>query len=158
MKKIFIVILLLITLTGCEKKGKPVENLEYLITYNSIDIKPGTLFQNLVATLEPYNNVREEPSTYTEGTAKVYEYDDFEIETYIDENNIEKIYAISITSEEQPTNEGIKIGENITQMKEIYGLDYTNPIDTVYIYKIENTSLSFITEDDIIIGIVYNLT
>ncbi len=158
MKKLFIIFLLTITITGCNPKtSNSMSNIsEYYLTYDSVDIKLGTFFSNIIATLGQYNNVREEESSQSEGTSSIYEFDSFEIETYFD-NNIEKVYSIAITSDEQLTNEGIKIGDNIETMKNIYGLNYTNPIENIFIYETGNSNISFITENDIIIGIIYYL-
>lgn len=157
MRKVFFICLFLLLLTGCSSKGENFEVPDdYLITYNAIDIKPGTFFNNVLATLGEYNHVREVESSYIDGTASVYEYDTFEIETYI-ENNIEKIAAIAITSDEQFTNEGLKLGDSVERMKELYGVNFEMKQDNIYAYKTSDTNILFVVENGIIVGIVYNL-
>lgn len=158
MKKLFIIIICIFLITGCkEKKQESLSITEFYPTYNSIDIKPGTFFNNIIASIGNYNDVRIEPSNYYEGDANIYEYDTFEVETYYDDE-IEKIYSIRITSEEQTTNENIKIGNTKKDMISVYGENYQNIEDTIFIYKLANTNLSFTIENDIIIEIVYYLS
>ena len=156
MKKIIILIICIFLLTSCNNKKEELnEILDLYTTYNSIELRPGTLFSNIIATLGEPNNTRTEPSTYTEGEATIYEYDNFEIETYI-EDNIEKIYSIRFTNEDQLTNENIKLGDTKEKMISVYGNQYQNIDEVIYVYTISNTSLSFTIENDIIIEIIYS--
>ncbi len=156
MRKLIILIISLFIITGCFNTSQSLipEITEYYATYNSIDLKPGTLFNNVLITLGDYNDIRVEPSSKDNSEANIYSYDDFEIETYVEET-VEKIYLIRITSSSFPTNEGIKIGDSKSQMISIYGNNYTNIEDEIFIYNISNTNISFTIENDIIIGIVY---
>ena len=147
---------ILLFFTGCNNQTKSTDNIDFLMTYNEIDIKPGTFFSNVFVNLGEYNNKRVEPSSYYEGEASIYEYDNFEIETYVDKD-IEKIYSVIITNEEQGTNEGIKIGDSVKKMVQIYGKNYLKPIDNIYVYTVNNTNITFTIENDIIIGIMYHL-
>lgn len=157
MKKIIIFFLCLCILCSCENKEEQTIS-EYYPTYNAIDMKPGTIFSNVAISLTDYNATYTTTSNYNGKTANVYEYDTFEIETYYDEKEIEKIYSIRITSEEQPTNEGIKIGDTIDGMLNTYGVNYTNPIENIYLYNLANTNISFTIENEQIIEIIYYLT
>lgn len=157
MKKIIIILMFIFLITGCQNKEEVNMPTEFSTSYNSIEIKPGILFNNLRATLDEYNSSRKEQSNYYDGEATIYVYDTFEIETYFD-NNVEKVYSIMFTSDEQLTNEGLRIGDSKEKMLNVYKDDYYNPIDNVFIYKLSNTNLSFTLENDIIIGIVYYLS
>ena len=159
MRKLIILIISLFILTACTNTSQAVkeEITEYYPTYNNVDIKPGTFFNNVLVTLGEYNEVRLEPSSKDESEANIFSYDDFEIETYF-EGTTEKIYLVRITSSELPTNEGLKIGDSKSQMISTYGKDYTNIEDTIFIYKLANTNLSFTIENDIIIGIIYYIS
>lgn len=157
MKKFIIILLSIFLIVGCQKKEEEKLPTEFYTSYNSIDIKLGTLFNNLLVTLDEYNSSHKEQSNYYDGEATIYEYDTFEIETFLD-NNVEKIYSIMFTSDEQLTNEGLRIGDSKEKMINVYKDDYYNPIDNVFIYKLSNTNLSFTLENDIIIGIVYYLS
>lgn len=157
MKKTIILFISLFILCSCSKKEEQPLIKEFYPKYNSIEIKPGTIFSNTLVSLGEYNKTRIEPSSYYEGNANIYEYDNFEIETYYD-NSLEKIYSITITSEEQLTNEGIKIGDTKDMMIKKYGKDYKNPVDNIYVYNLSNTNISFSIENDIIIQIIYFLS
>lgn len=157
MKKIIVLFLCLLIVCSCEKKEEQTIS-EYYPTYNAIDIKPGTIFSNVAISLADYNNTYTTESSYNEKTANIYEYDTFEIETYYDTAEIEKIYSIRITSEEQKTNEGIKIGDTIEDMRSIYGLNYTNPIENMYLYNLANTNIAFTIDNNQITEIIYYLT
>lgn len=159
MRKLIILIISLFILTACNNTSQSLKNeiTEYYPTYNNIDLKPGTFFNNVFVTLGEYNDIRIEPSSKDESDANIYSYDDFEIETYF-EGTTEKIYLVRITSSELSTNEGIKIGDTKSQMLSTYGDEYTNVEDTIFIYKLSNTNLSFTIENDIIIGIIYYIS
>lgn len=156
--RIIILLLCIITLTSCKPVSKTTSPVEYYPTYNSIDIKPGTMFNNILVSLEDYNSIRKEPSNKNElETATIYEYDQFEIETYY-ENNVEKIYSIRITSEDFKTNENISIGNTKQDMINTYGNSYEEIENIIFIYKLSNTNLSFTLENDIITEIVYYIS
>lgn len=157
MKKILIIFTIIFFISGCQKEESYINPTEYYTKYNSIEIRPGTFFNNLIATLDEYNSYRIEQSNYYEGEATIYEYNTFEVETYFD-NNIEKIFSIRFTSDNQLTNEGVRLGDSKEKMLNIYKNNYTNPDDNIFVYNLSNTNLSFTIEDDIIVEIVYYLS
>ncbi len=158
MKKIIIILLTVILLTGCTKETQsPTTITEFYPIYQDTNLKLGLMFNTIKATLGTCNNTHNETSIYDGSSATVYEYDTLEIETYID-SGTEKVYSINFTSPEQETKEGLKIGDSKEKMLEIYQNQYTQPLDNVYVYNIEHTNLSITTENDIIIGIRYYLS
>ena len=150
MKKILILITSIILLTGCNISNSKTEPTieEYKLTVNNIELKPQLFFNNIRSTVGIYN------SYHYEDDIVVFEYDSFEIGTYF-ENNVEKIFFVRITNEDITTDEGIKIGDTKEKMIKVYGKEYTEELNK-YIYKLNNTSLSFIIDNDIIIEIEYN--
>ena len=150
MKKL-IILLTIILFTGCQNNKNNLE--EYYFTYNDNDIKLNTIFKNTYSIIGEYNYNRLEDSFYYDDQSNVYEYNDFEIETYFD-NNIEKIAAITLTSEYIQTTESVRIYDSKEKMINVYGKNYEQKGNT-YIYKLKNTNLSFTIEDDIIISIRY---
>lgn len=156
MKKILVLLISIMLLVGCTSNSIKESNVpnEYYLTYNDSEIKPNTVFNNLFAIVGPYNNMRVEESSYSEGNAVIYEYDDFEIETYM-KDNVETIYSIVITNEKIVTNEGIHLFSTKQEMLDNYGNNYESPSENVYIYKKKNSNISFILENDIIIYIKY---
>lgn len=157
MKKIFLFIITLLLFTGCTSNSiRQEKTKDYYLTYNNYEIKVGNDFKPLLALVGPYNNVREEASTYQDTMANFYEYDDFEIETYF-EDGIEKIYSITITNEKIVTNEGIHLNSSYQELIISYGINYSNPYEGIYNYKLNNSNISFIVENDIIVSIRYYL-
>ncbi len=158
MTKILILILSLFLVAGCSKEEEKVAPpTEFYPTYRSIDIKPGTMFDNVIANFGEANATRTEPSSYVDSDATIYEYDYFEIETYYD-GNVEKVYSIRVTSEEQPTNEGVRIGDTKEKMISVYGNEYQSVENILYFYTMQNSSISFTLENDIIVQIVYYMS
>lgn len=151
MKKLIIIILILF-LTGCGQTKKQQPD-EYYLTYNDTDIRLNTLFSNTYSTIGEYIYNRLEDSYYLDDTVNVYEYSDFEIETYYD-NNVEKIAAIKLNSEYIQTTESVRINDSKEKMINVYGKNYEIQGNN-YIYKLKDTSLSFTLENDIIISIRY---
>ena len=150
MKKILILITSFILLTGCNISNSKTEPTieEYKLTVNNIELKPQLFFNNIRSTVGTYN------SYHYEDDIVVFEYDSFEIGTYF-ENNIEKIFFVRITNEDITTDEGLKLGDSKEKMIKVYGKEYTKELNK-YTYKLNNTSLSFIIDNDIIIEIEYN--
>jgi len=140
MKKILLIVLALLLIPGCTSNSlkETSSPTEYYLTINNTDLKLNMLISNLIPTIGMYNNVRTEESSYDSSNTNIYEYDYFEIESY-QVDNTERIYSLTITSEEQSTNEGIKIGDSIESMQNTYGSNYTNPISTIYTYTIDKS-------------------
>ena len=149
MKKILIMFISIIFLTGCNISNSKVEPTieEYKLTVNNIELRPHIFFVPVRSTVGIYNNY------HYEDDIVVFEYDGFEIGTYFDQE-VEKIFFIRITNNEITTDEGVKLGDSKEQMIKVYGKDYKTE-NNKYIYKIDNTSLSFTIDNDIIIEIEY---
>ncbi len=148
-KKIVLLIISLLILCGCNNKEKTI--YEYYVTVDDVDIKVNVLFEFLKVTLNNYNDIK-----YTDGSDNIiYSYNDIEIETYLDDE-AERVKSFWFTSNKYNTNEGIRIGDSVDKMIYVYGDGYSYNNDT-YIYKLNNSSISFVVENDIIKGIEYNL-
>lgn len=156
MKKIIIIAICLVLILGCEKKEQnEINDLQF--THNSFEIKPGIMFNNIKYLLNETNDIRSITSNYNEQEANVYEYDNFEIETYYDNNQNEKIYSIRLTNDQEQTNEGIKIGDTIDNMISTYGQKYELLSDNVYLYNFDDINITFTINDNKINEIVYYL-
>ena len=148
-KKIVLLIISLLILCGCNNKEKTI--YEYYVTVDDVDIKVNVLFEFLKVTLNNYNDIK-----YTDGSDNIiYSYNDIEIETYLDDE-AERVKSFWFTSNKYNTNEGIRIGDSVDKMIYVYGDKYYYDNNT-YTYKLNNSSLSFIVENDIIKGIEYSL-
>lgn len=131
-------------------KEKRVDITQYYLTYNNIDIKLNTDFNNYIVVFDPYNEYRE-----TEN-GNIYYYDKFQIETYYVEG-VERIKSIMFTSDDIYTNEGLGIGDPEKYIIQTYN-QATMYKNNVYYYELNGTSLSFIVQNDKIISIEYSIT
>ncbi len=131
-------------------KEKRVEITQYYLTYNNTDIKLNTDFNNYRVVFEPYNEYRESED------GNIYYYDKFQIETYY-LDNVERIKSIMFTSENIYTNEGIGLGDPEKYITQTYNQP-TMYRNNVYYYELNNTSLSFIVDNNKIISIEYAIT
>lgn len=148
-KKLVILIIIVLLLCGCKEKEKTI--YEYYVTVDDVDIKVNRLFNFLSNSLGNYNDIK----YLNQGDNIIYIYNDIEIETYKKDNE-EKVLSFWFTSDKYNTNEGVRIGDNIDKMLYVYGDNYEYNND-VYVYKLNNSSVSFIVENDIIKGIEYSL-
>lgn len=150
---ILTIILISINFSACQNKKNAVKTptTEYYLNYHDTIIKLNSNYTNVIATLGLSNDSRQENDEIS-----IYSYDDFEIETSL-ENNIEKIKSLWFTSENITTNEDIKIGDTKEKMEQTYGHATTHQ-GNVYVYNLNETNLSFVTENDKIINIEYMLT
>lgn len=150
---ILTIILISINFSACQNKKNAAKTptTEYYLNYHDTIIKLNSNYTNVIATIGLSNDSRQENDEIS-----IYSYDDFEIETSL-ENNIEKIKSLWFTSENITTNEGIKIGDTKEKMEQTYGHATTNQ-GNVYVYNLNGTNLSFVTENDKIINIEYMLT
>ena len=151
MNKKIILLITLLLLTGCKISNSSKTIYEYYVTIDDVDIKVNRLFYLVDTSLGKYNNYE-----YIKDTGHyIYTYNDIEIETYMD-NNEEKINSFWFTTNKYHTNEGISIGDSIKDMINTYGDNYIVKNNN-YIYELNDTSISFIIENDIIKGIEYML-
>lgn len=121
--------------------------------YEGVSLTPGEPVDH--STLPEYSDVAEVPSCAFGGNDNVYHYDMFELTAYFDEN-VERIYAIYFIDPNLPTTEGLSLGDTVDDMVSLYGEDYTAE-ENVYTYTRGETSLIFITKNDIIVSIEYCL-
>ncbi len=150
MKKVIIIILILL-LTACGiSNSKRTTIYEYYITVDNIDIKPNMFYDTVKYTIGEPNHTR-----YEEENNTIYEYPGLEIKTYYS-NNVERIFSITITNSEIHTNEGITIGNTLEDIKNTYGEGYYAE-ENKYVYNLNNTCLSFVLDNDIIIEIEYHM-
>ena len=150
---VIIILVIFIPRNAFKSQEKRIEITQYYLTYNNIDIKLNTDFSNYIATLDSYNDSRESDSN-TPGS--IYYYDKFQIETYYD-GNIERVKSILFTSEDIYTNEGLGIGDSEKYIIQTYNQP-TRYNNNIYYYELNDTSISFIVENNKIISIEYNIT
>lgn len=152
MKKLLVVLLGILVLTGCSKKNKN-EVQEFVLNYNNIEYKLGEVFSK-----DKYG----EPKSYSEvescafdGIDKTYKYDHLEVTTYPKDKK-DKIYVILFLDEKIRTNEGLRISDSLEDMKRLYGNDYKQEGNS-YTYTRGKTDLQIIIENNYVTSIEYNL-
>ncbi len=153
MKKVLILgIICFIFLVGCGQEAAKNEE-KYSFSYNNMEFVLSEIFtREKFGTELEYSEVA---SCAFEGLDKTFKYEHYEISTYPDGEN-DRIYSIYLLDDAVTTKEGVKITDDVSKMKEAYGNSYQEQ-GTSYIYKKDDTSLTFYTSNDLVIGIEYSV-
>ena len=157
MKKIVFILIVLLLMTGCEEKKEqefPSDN-NYAISIEGVDVKVGEEFQKVQSHLGEDFTTQKAKSCAFEGEDHIYTYPDYEIYNYV-ENDVEKIYTITLLTDKVSTKEGIHLGSTKEEVEETYGNDYEDSYGA-YVYSKGNTVLTFIFEEEKVISIEYKL-
>lgn len=89
-----------------------------------------------------------------EGDDKTYVYEGFTVGTY-PKNGVDRILEVVVNSEDLQTSKGIKIGDPVSKVTEIYGDNYRS-IGMYYSYDAaDGKSLQFFIENDVVAEIDY---
>ncbi len=162
MKKILFVLVLLISLlfvSACSG-SQGVSEEEEVIEPKGFYFKSKDIMMSPEAPSKEVTDALGEPIKYSEGnsceyggTANLYSYDGFVIETY-QVDGVDTILSITINSDAVKTIEGITIGSKKSKLIEKYGDDYVE--EAVYIaYKKDESAIMFTVEDDVVAEITY---
>ena len=150
MKKLIVLTLLLVLITGCGEKESN-DNKVYSFTYNNMNFILGQEFdKSKYGTEISYSEV---PSCAGLGVDKTYTYEHYEVTT-TPNGDKDMIYNIYLSDDSVKTNEGIKIGDSLEALTKAYGDNYEKR-DNAYTYTLDNTHLEFIVEGDIVSSITY---
>jgi predicted small secreted protein len=125
----------------------------YGLTFSGVKLVPGEAFD--AANLPDAATVMEVPSCAFEGTDNLYNYETFELTAY-DEGNGETIYSIYLIDPNTPTDEGLFLGETMTEVELMYGTDYVKK-DNEVTYTKGDTQLILILQEDTVFSIEYRL-
>lgn len=96
----------------------------------------------------------EQPSCAAQGTARIYTYPGFEIQTYPDGAR-DLIACIILKDDSVSTQEGGDLSMTKSDIMDVYGTDCTET-DTSLVYEQKGTKLCFIMDGDDIASIEYN--
>ena len=153
MKKVLILgMICLLFLVGCGQESAKTEE-KYSFSYNNMDFVLGEIFtREKFGTELEYSEVA---SCAFEGLDKTFKYEHYEITTYPDGED-DRIYSIYLLDDTVSTKEGVKITDDVSKMKEVYGSEYTEQGES-YLYSKKGTTLQFYTSNGVIIGIEYSI-
>lgn len=178
MKRIFLLILVAMLLTGCGTKNEPIDNKEntdipikeeneieqkqddaitepsgYLFEHNGVSIYMNTDIVPVIDALGEALHYFEAESCAFKGLDKFYTYPGFEITTYpLDDKDY--ISAINLMDDTVSTPEGVYLGATVDDMIAAYGDDYIESSGS-YTYTKDDSKLQFIAMNDEIIAITY---
>lgn len=180
MKKIIIILMAMLLLTGCgskeDKKPDNSNNTDKVTDDDSKDKdkedKDDTKTASGFAFVQkgvkipvnvdaaPIVEALGEPSSYFEaescafkGLDKTYNYNSIVIETYPKDGK-DYISAVTVMDDSVETPEGVYIGSTPEDVKKAYGSDYKEVLSS-YQYTKEDSTLTFVIEDGSVASITY---
>lgn len=169
LKKIILfllIMLLVMNILGCSDSDATNEDLteavvsaenevveSYTYTYNETVIELNKEAKPILNNLGEEISYFESESCAFPGLDKVYTYPGLEIQTY-EKEGIDHILNINLLDDTIATNEGIRLFDNVSKVKDAYGEDYVEKAGQ-YIYTKGDTRLSFLIKDDEVIAIEY---
>lgn len=134
-------------------QGNNGEQAGYLFKANGVTIGVDMNMNELLSGLGEAKSVFEAPSCAAQGTAYVYNYTSFEIETYPDgENNL--IAFIILKDDMVATSEGIDLSKTKADVIKAYGDGYKEDGNRLT-YEKDGMKLNFIFEGENIKSIEY---
>ncbi len=178
MRKIFLLIIVAMLLTGCGTKQEPLDNKEvndnpvqedtqkedkqddslkepsgYAFKHNNVSIYMNTNVAPVIESLGECQQYFESESCAFKGLDKTYNYGGFEITTYPldDKDYISTVYLMDDTVS---TPEGVYLGATVDDMIAAYGDNYIESSGS-YTYVKDDSKLQFIAKDNEIISITY---
>ena len=131
-----------------------IENTEdlYVFEDNGKKIPLGAEYSSL--DLGEPKDYYEVQSCAFDGMDKIYTFENYEVHTYPEEGT-DKVLSVYFLNDQVATTEGVKIGDSMDKMVEVYGDNYEQ-LDTQYTYSKGLTQIRFIVEDNTITSIEYN--
>lgn len=163
MKKVLVLMLGILLLTGCgasnadenKAKARETDRVGYSITLNGVEMMVGDEFSKVSSKLGKDYQYQEVETCAFEGMDKIYTYPDYEIYNY-HEDGVEKIYTITLSTENVATDEGIRVGDTISDVISKYGDDYED-VAGAYTYTKGDTLLTFIFDEEAVTSIEYKI-
>ena len=125
----------------------------YVFVVNDVELAPDMDMDSVTTSLGEAKSVYEAESCAGEGTAYIYNYGSYEVETYpADGQNL--IGFITLKDDTVATAEGIDLSSSREDIINAYGDDYEES-DNSITYSDDNMKLTFIFEGDDITSIEY---
>ncbi len=173
MKRIILVLTVMLVLTACGKDDTMEEGKEAAsgkatneVTKASPKQIEGYSFENDGVTIpmnvdaKPIVEELGDPVEYFEaascafqGLDKIYYYNGFELGTYPKDNK-DYVSYVNLLDDSVSTDKGVYLGSTLDEVTAAYGKDYTAE-GTSYVYRLGETKLTFIVEEDEVTSITY---
>ncbi len=126
----------------------------YAFVSGGVSLTPDAEAAPLTTALgEPLSYFEAESCAF-EGLDKIYTYGGFEVDTYPDENGVDRISAVILKDDSVATPEGLMIGDAADRITETYG-EPTSAEGDHYVYEKGGSALRFILQGGGIISIEY---
>lgn len=134
--------------------SQPSADGAYAFVSNGVSLTPDAEAEPLVGALgEPLSYFEAESCAF-EGLDKIYTYGGFEIDTYPDENGVDRISAVILKDDSVATSEGLMIGDGADRITQVYG-EPTSAEGSLYVYEKGGAALRFILQGSEIVSIEY---
>lgn len=126
----------------------------YCFMAGDVKIQADMDMDELAAKLGESNSVYETPSCAGDGTAYIYDYVSYEIETYPAGDGKNRIAYIVLKDDTVATPEGADLSMTKKDIVGIYGEDYEEAGEKIS-YESADTKLNFVFDGDNVISIEY---
>ena len=165
---VFILVFLVALLVGCGAGGaapdgaaaglnpESAQTSGYCFEADGVTIEMGAPAAPVVEALYEPLNYFEAPSCAFEGIDRIYYYRGFELYTF-PVGDVDFISSINLTDDSVKTPEGVYLGMGLDKIVSAYGEGYTQSFGQ-YSYSLDDSSLSFLIEGDVVTAITYNYT
>lgn len=138
---------------AAEAEAAPQALGSYSFTSDGVELVPGQVFDPSV--LPEADSLYQVPSCAIEGMDNVYNYGAFELTAFDDGSN-EVIYSILLTDPNITTPEGLALGDNVSQVLDLYGEGYTQE-GNAYVYTGASNALYIILQGESVASIEYRM-
>lgn len=129
----------------------------FVFVYQDVTVSIDALAAPVVDALGEPASYFEAASCAFEGLDKMYTYNSVEIDTYPDENGVDRISNIILKDDMVETPEGVCLFETKADMIAAYGENYKDE-NGLLVYEKDGMKLCFILDGDEIISIEYMST
>lgn len=176
---LFLAVLMLIALTACsDNKNDPTKDTTPasgsgtkapvedtgaspsfvpVFVHNGITIKMNDPAEPIIAALGDPVSRYEQPSCAFQGNDYVYNYGSFELTTYDNNGDIERVYSVFIKDDLITTPEGLYIGSSEADAAAVYG-DGARTDNGNFIYRVDGVTVTVIIKDGKVSSIEYVAT
>lgn len=153
MKRLLMMLLAILCLTGCATPESTPEQPYFTFTYSGVEISPHTGAAPVIAALGEPKSYTEETSCAFDGVEKTYDYGSFYLSTY-PMNGEDYVYTVWFADDTVATDEGIRIGSTQSRVEEVYGKESFNGSNSYVVMK-EQSKLVILVADGLVNSVRY---